>query len=59
MYDFCRFNSIRDVFIFVAINLVIMTIALLYDYRRKQLEKKQKDLKSLISNIEKLTKHKC
>ena len=58
MHDAFRFNSIREGLIFITINSVILAIALLYDYRRKQLEKKQKHLKSLISDIEKHTNHK-
>ncbi|MHB1395010.1 MAG: hypothetical protein ACYCYE_18530 [Clostridia bacterium] len=61
MGGFFRFNSIREGLIFIAVQLVILTVTLLYEYRRKQLEKKQEDLKSLIFDIEMLTehKHKC
>jgi hypothetical protein len=55
---FFRFNSIREGLIFIAALSAILTVALLYEYRRKQLEKKQKDLKSLIFDIEILTEHK-
>jgi hypothetical protein len=58
MYGFFRFNSIREGLIFIAALSAILTVALLYEYRRKQLEKKQKDLKSLIFDIEILTEHK-
>lgn len=57
MYGFFRFNSIREGLIFIAVQSVILTIALLYEYRRKRLEEKQKDLKSLIFDIEMFTKH--
>ena len=61
MYGFFRFNSIREGLIFIAVQSAILTIALLYEYQRKRLEKKQEDLKSLIFDIEMLTehKHKC
>ena len=48
MYGFFRFSSIREGLIFIAINSVALTIALLYEYRQKRLEKKHKDLKSQI-----------
>ena len=59
MYGLFRFNSIREGLIFIAVQLVILSIVLLYDYRRKQLEKKQRDLKDLIFDIEMFIKHKC
>ena len=58
MYDFLRFNSIREGLIFIAINSVILAITLYYEYRRKQLEKKHRHMKSLIYGIEKYTNHK-
>ena len=51
MYGFYGFSSIREGIIFIAVNSVLLAIALLYDYRRKQLEKKHKELK-LISDKE-------
>ncbi|HYF81414.1 MAG TPA: hypothetical protein VEB00_00085 [Clostridia bacterium] len=61
MHSFFRFSSIKEGLIFIAVQSVILTIALFYDYRQKMVEKKQKDLKGLISDIETLTKykHKC
>lgn len=58
MYDLFRFNSIREGLVFIAIQLVILGIALFYEYRRKQLEKKQKELRSFIFDIEMHTKRK-
>ncbi len=58
MYGLFRFNSIGEGLVFIAVQSVILVIALFYEYRRKQLEKKQKELRSLIFDIEMLTKHK-
>ena len=58
MYGFFRFNSIREGLIFIAVHFAILAIAILYEYRRKDLEEKQKDLRSLIFDIEMLAKHK-
>ena len=58
MYGLFRFNSIREGLIFIAINSAILAVALLYEYRRKRLEKKQRDLKDLIFDIEMFIKHK-
>ncbi len=61
MCGFYRFSSIREGLIFIAVLSAILTLALLYEYRRKQLEKKQEDPKSLIFDIEILAeqKNKC
>ena len=40
MYGFYGFSSIREGLIFIAVLSVLLSIVLLYDYRRKQLEKK-------------------
>ncbi|HYF82481.1 MAG TPA: hypothetical protein VEB00_05580 [Clostridia bacterium] len=58
MYGFFRFSSIREGLIFIAVQFAILAIAILYEYRRKDLEEKQKDLRSLIFDIEMLAKHK-
>ncbi len=58
MHDFFMFGSISEGFVFIAAQLVILAVALFYEYRRKDLEEKQKDLRSLIFDIEMLTKHK-
>jgi len=47
MCSFFRFNSIKEGLVFIAVQSVILAIALFYEYRRKQLEKKQKELESL------------
>lgn len=57
MYGLFGFNSIREDIIFIAAMSVILIIALIYDYRRKKLEKMQKDVNALISDIEMHTKH--
>lgn len=58
MHDFFRFGSISEGLIFIAAQSIILAVALFYEYRRKALEEKQKDLKSLIFDIEMLVKHK-
>ena len=58
MHDFFRFGSIKEGLVFIAVQSVILAIALLYEYWRKALEEKQKDFKSLIFDIEMLVKHK-
>ena len=58
MCGFYRFSSIREGLIFIAVLLVILTVTLLYEYRRIRLEKKQEELKSLIFGIEMLAEHK-
>ena len=58
MHDFFRFGSIREGLVFIAVQSVILAIALFYEYRKKALEEKQMDLKSLIFDIEMLVKHK-
>ncbi|KUO73086.1 MAG: hypothetical protein APF77_20685 [Clostridia bacterium BRH_c25] len=58
MHDIFRFGTIREGLVFIAVQLFILSIALLYEYRRKWLEKKQMDLRSLIFDIEMLAKHK-
>ncbi|HYE83557.1 MAG TPA: hypothetical protein VEG39_15495 [Clostridia bacterium] len=58
MYDIFRFDSIREGLAFIAVQLAIMSIAMIYEYRRKELEEKQLDLESLIFDIEMLVKHK-
>jgi hypothetical protein len=58
MHDAFRFNSIGEGLVFIGVMSVFLSIALYYDYRRKQLKKEHKCLRSLISDIEKLTNHK-
>ncbi|KUO74199.1 MAG: hypothetical protein APF77_21025 [Clostridia bacterium BRH_c25] len=57
MHDIFRFGSIEEGLAFIAVQLAILSIALVYEYRWKQLEKKQLDLESLIFDIEMYAKH--
>ncbi|HYE81667.1 MAG TPA: hypothetical protein VEG39_05805 [Clostridia bacterium] len=58
MHDIFRFGSIREGLAFIAVQLAILAVALLYENRRRWLEEKQTDLRSLIFDLEMLAKHK-
>ncbi|KUO70291.1 MAG: hypothetical protein APF77_04455 [Clostridia bacterium BRH_c25] len=58
MHDIFRFGSIMEGLVFIAVQSVILAVVLFYEYRRKALEEKQKDLKSLIFDLEMYVKHK-
>lgn len=46
MHELLRFGSIEEGLAFIAVQLAILSVAMLYEYRRKELEKKQRDLES-------------
>jgi len=51
MHDLFGFRSIEEELIMIAVLSVILIILLIYEHRKKRLEKKQGDLNDLIFDI--------
>lgn len=59
MYDFLRFGSIEEGLAFIAVQLALLTAIVFFEYRRKELEEKQRELEDLIFDIEMYARNKC